>query len=214
MNANQVSTTTPGSAPAPRSRNVTQQRLKRFANKFAAAFILMTSFSISSHATFGGFSGNVIAPTMVQNPQNPILVSRVIEHARQVLPSYLVQKENELKRGRLSASDTTALGPLLRRKTLIVMAMKRVRIAIETQDACYDRKHVPFDGSTLGSQPNSICMSALSLSRRVEADMMPVEATALLLHEYSEVIGLSDQQAILAQTVIYRDLLLNGNTPR
>jgi len=90
--------------------------------------------------------------------------------------------------------------------------MKRVNIAIETDDACYDRKHLPFDERTMGAQPNTICMSALSLSRRVEVDMMPVETTALLLHEYSEVVGLSDPQAVLAQTMIYRDMLSMSTT--
>ena len=169
------------------SSNISGNVTKQVASKIIAAFFLITSFSFSTRAMRGGFSvdgGNVIAPTVVQNPQNPIMVSRVIEHARLVLPHYLIQKENDFKRGRLGAAETAASGPLLRRKNLILNAMKRLNIAIETRDACHDRKHLPLDGSTMGSQPNTICMSALSLSRRVKMDMMPVETAALPLHEY------------------------------
>ncbi len=160
-------------------------------------------------ALAGGFSGgggNVIAVTPVKSPASPLLVRNIVKQARIALASYLIQKQQQLNNGTLAQAEANAFLPIFSFKNSIVRAIRRVDVYVVTDRPCYDRMHRSFDGSTTSERLNSICVSALNLSRKVELKQMEAESLALLLHEYTEVIGRSDEEAIRVQMAALADL--------
>ena len=85
-------------------------------------------------------------------------------------------------------------------------AMEDITIDIQLDRPCYDQNGNVYDGSTYHQIKNSICISAYTIATKCIKEEISIQATALVLHEYSEVVGLSDEDAITLQKEVLSDL--------
>lgn len=81
----------------------------------------------------------------------------------------------------------------------IINAFKKVRIHVESEEPCYTLNGTPADGSIFSEKSNSVCISAKTIAEKVHIEEVPKQAAALSLHEYAEVIGLSEEDAVNLQ---------------
>lgn len=80
--------------------------------------------------------------------------------------------------------------------------LERVKPLVYEAGPCLNKYYENVDGSLYSFKPNTICVSAFSLKQKVaEKDMFP-QSVGILIHEYSEVLGMTDEEANSLQTII------------
>ena len=173
----------------------------------------LTSFliaTVSSVCVFaGGMSGgggNVINPTPPKHVSSPDRVDNMIEKAFHQLPGFLKLQEQRMKNGEMDPSAASIYASIFEGAPNIFQAMKNRKLHIEEDKNCYNSFGVPYDASIIAPEPNSVCISAFSISKKVAIDEISAQVSALLVHEYSEVKGLNDEQAITIQELVLSDI--------
>ena len=167
----------------------------------AVLFSLIASHTPWAQAV-GGFSGgggNVMFAVAPTRPMPIPAVEQAVVKARAVLISYLASRRTLSARQHLSPREQESLRILFNAPQPILEIVLKTRIGLVTASPCFDEMGGMFDASTLGWSGGSICVSTTNLALKVSASEMHAQTAALLLHEFSEVAGLSDEQAIKVQ---------------
>lgn len=172
---------------------------------------LTNSLSVAASAfdEIGGVSGgggNVMNPTPPEGYQDPEMVEGQVKSLVSVLKNYLFSKQNELIRGSLSPEHSRLFGALLLPKQNVFSVMTSVVPHVDDERPCFDSERRPVDGSIFSHHPNRFCISSFSIARKVHIKEIPAQATALMLHEYSEWMGLTEAQAQVLQAKALVDL--------
>ena len=77
---------------------------------------------------------------------------------------------------------------------------------IEEHKPCFDFDRQPVDASIATLKKNTFCLSAFNIRRKVIESEIPAQTMALAIHEYSEVIGLNEEEAVALQTRVLIEL--------
>ncbi len=153
-----------------------------------------------------GGGGNVMNPTPPEGYQDPEMVEDQVKSLVSVLRTYLLNKHNEFKKGTLSPEHNRLFGALFLPPQNVFSVMQSVVPHVDDDRPCFDSDRRPVDGSIFSHRPNRFCISSFSLARKVHFREIPAQATALMLHEYSEWMGLSEDQAQVLQAKALVDL--------
>jgi len=161
---------------------------------------------LTAHASgVSGGGGNVMFPV---NPLNPAAVEEVTEKlslARPSVASYFEGKEALLEVGSLTDDEAAIFAPLFQAGKGIVATARESGLEIEQNKPCFDSSATPFDGSTHSQRQGAVCVSALSISKKVERDDIAAQSAALLAHEFTEVLGFSEDHAVRVQSKVLAD---------
>lgn len=174
--------------------------------------ILLTLTAVSSpksSAHFGGISGgggNVMYAGSVQRQMSADRVEQRIEELRPVVLQYLGEKKAQFDSGKLDQTSTATFAPLFANQQNIMGALERVRLSVREEHPCYTRDGASFDGTSEGKGGGRICMSAHSISTKVDYSEVDLQTSALMVHEFSEIAGANDEQAIAIQIAVLKDL--------
>ncbi len=84
--------------------------------------------------------------------------------------------------------------------------MEEIKLDIQLDQPCFDILGNVFDGSTFNQKKHSICISAFTIAQKCIKNEIPTLASALVMHEFSEVVGLSDEEAIALQKQVLSEL--------
>lgn len=171
------------------------------------SFIVVTVASFTAFA--GGMSGgggNVINPTAPRHKPNPDRVDGMIEQAFQELPAFLRTQEQKLKDGKMDPTTASLYAMIFMGTPNIYDGMKNRNLHIQEDKNCYNSYGIAYDASVVSPEPNSVCISAFSISKKVALPEIYAQVSALLVHEYSEVVGLNDDQAISIQELILAEI--------
>ena len=177
-----------------------------------AFFVLVTTWicSTSSAILFeGGVSGgggNMISPKPPLSANNPEIVEEIVGRSQNTVLNYLWQKRTDFEANRLSASHREAFAPVFENPLRIEDAVRGTRLHIAEERSCWDSQHKPVDGSTFSKEANSICISAYNIAKKADLSDIHPQSVALMIHEYSELIGLSEEQAVKAQAKALEEL--------
>lgn len=165
------------------------------------AFILFVSHSSFAGGVSGG-GGNVINPIPPDSGCVPDhdYVEELVQKSRYPIFNFLKRKSQQLNSNQLIGDEKIVFQKLINSKENIFEIVNHVKPHVEEDQPCFDNEGNPVDGSTLSSKPNSICISAQRLIEKVHVKELPPQTRALLLHEYSEVSGLSEEEATFIQT--------------
>jgi hypothetical protein len=177
--------------------------------KTFSLFILLLSVSPAYALFQGGVSGgggNLISPLAPNKPGAPSVAANIIYSSKAKLENYVQQKRRQFELNQLSDSQRQAFAPIFNSKQSIEKLMKNVQVRIADQHSCWDPDRGDVDGSTVSSTANTICISAYRFAKEdAVADMAP-QSVALMLHEYGELVGLNEDQAIQAQAAALQEL--------
>ncbi|MBX2987150.1 MAG: hypothetical protein KF802_04565 [Bdellovibrionaceae bacterium] len=171
---------------------------------FCASATLM--FSNSSHAllSMGGISGgggNVIYATAPAKPHDVSFVETRIKTAKPVVLEYLSQKEQQYRGGGMDSNQAAVFAPLFSKNHQVSEKAANIELKVKTTESCFDQKGHEFDGSILATDVDDVCMSAKRIAEKVELTELDAQSAALMIHEFIEFFGLSDEEAIQIQVL-------------
>jgi hypothetical protein len=176
--------------------------------RFLLSLIFLFS-GVSASASRGGVSGgggNMISPRAPSKPVSLHTAERLVYHAREALLSYVNKKRIAFEKGQLGPEQALAFAPIFNAGQKIETVISEAQLHVAERHSCWDENHQPVDGSTITPVPDAICISAFNISRKADVSDIPPQSAALMLHEYSELIGLDEEQAVQAQTKALEEL--------
>ncbi len=172
--------------------------------------IVLASMINIAYAASGGISGgggNVVSPTAPTALQDPREIRSIIKGSKELLYKFISAKYALFKTGSMDADDLRMYSVLFADNEMnLHEVMEEIKLDIPIDQACFDQKGREYDGSTFNTKTNTVCISAFTIAKKVDMFEVPVQATALVLHEFSEVAGLSDEDAISLQLEVIDEL--------
>lgn len=166
----------------------------------------LTSFAKIDGGISGG-GGYVINPIRPSYPQSTEVIEDMIKESKTFVVQYIQQKKNQFHADQMGGHEKRLYDQLLNSpQKNIDHVLANYKVHVEDEDPCYTSDRVPVDGSIFSEKPNSICISAHTFAEKVHASTVHIQAAALILHEMSEVVGLSDDDAIRLQKIALNEM--------
>lgn len=159
--------------------------------------------------TQGGVSGgggNILAPKTPLAPVDPEVAEHLVYRSYGLFRIYIQEKQAAFNEGRLPTQEQALFAPIFTSPERVIEVLRNVRVHVADHRPCRDAQSQPVDGSTLSQEPNSICISAFNIARKTELDDIPPQSAALMVHEYGELLGLSEDQAVQVQGAALQEL--------
>lgn len=154
-----------------------------------------------------GGGGNVIQTIQVTDFASVNeTVSRIKWATGQVIP-FLGREKALLKRGRLSGREAQLFGRLLNDADDVYGKILSRPIFIETTNSCFNSNDQAVDGCIFSSRPGTVCISAKTISEKLNRKQIAAQSLALLIHEYAELNGFDEADSIEMQTLVLKKLL-------
>lgn len=165
-------------------------------------FLLSLVLTIPT-ALAGGFSGGGgnVKPGQRITKEDAI---QAIEQNRRFVLFYFNAREHFLK----SSDEWTALDrKLFGAAPTVTDRALAVRVTIEKNGPCRDGKGNAVDGSAVATVPQSICISADRLVEKLDRQNFQMQVVALMIHEYSHLVGLNEREANTLQSQALAELV-------
>lgn len=176
--------------------------------------ILVSIFGLSLACSadsrrLGGISGGggtVLYPQIPQDPMSEKQVRETIRTAHHHVGEYLSEKKAALIQGHLTGKEKANFDRLFRAYPDVIRTYLETEVDIEHDEPCFDAAGRPVDASIIGEELGTVCISSSSIATKVSREKVFSESAALLLHEYSELVGFDEAQAVEIQKAIFEDL--------
>jgi hypothetical protein len=172
------------------------------------ALILTSILSLSAFA--GGVSGgggNLISPSAPTEVQDVREIRNIILGSEHLLKKFVNAKYALYNAGSMDYDSHRMYSVLFAdNEDNLHETMEEISLDVQLNSPCYDSNGNIFDGSTYNQKKHTICISAYSIAQKCAKNEVPTQATALIMHEYSEVVGLSDDDAIALQKQVIAEL--------
>lgn len=153
-----------------------------------------------------GGGGNVINPTPPNEALDGETAEEIVKASFKYVHIYLQDKASQYQNNEMSPADQNLYAKIFEGNNNIINAVGTIRPKVEDERPCFDFASKPVDASVVSRKPNTFCVSAFSLGQKVIHSEIPIQSTALMIHEYSELIGLSEDEAVIFQTKALEDL--------
>lgn len=178
--------------------------------RWLTTLLLLISFTAErSNALMGGISGgggNVLFPTPPSDPMDPESTQHLIRGLKTDVVNYVATKENSFREGSLSAVERPAFAALFELQPGVAQRVSVLGMKVEDDDPCFDFSHQEVDGSTIRPGSDRICISALRIAKKVDKSEIKAQSMALMIHEYGEILGLTEEQATHLQQTVLKEL--------
>jgi hypothetical protein len=163
--------------------------------------------SLPAFATGGvsGGGGNVLFPLAPKIEASTSFVRGVIEQSHELVVKYLREKKAAFNRGTLSAAEREEFALLFQQPRDVLVISFNERLEIESQRPCVDANALPVDADVRGDFADRVCVSSFALSKKLEKNRLPAESAALLVHEFSELAGFEEDDAVRIQNLVLKD---------
>jgi|GEM_PF-2207866 len=180
--------------------------MKLLIQSLVISSILYSQLSLAKGGISGG-GGNVINSTPPTEYQDPHDIRAVIKDSKYILYRFIKAKYSLFRRGSMSNEDMRLYGVLFAdSETNLHEVMEDIKIDIPVDQGCFDKLGNEYDGSSYNPTNHKICISAFRISKNTIMDEVPIQSAALILHEYAEVVGLTDDEAIDLQIQMITEL--------
>ncbi len=177
--------------------------------KFLSVIVLFFSFGLQAKNLGGvsGGGGSLISPTAPAEVQDPKEIRAIIKGSKNLLQKFVNAKYSLYKSGNMDFESLKLYTSLFADgENNIHEVLEEITIDSPLDKPCYDSQGNQFDGSTFGQSHHSVCISAFTIAAKCEKNEVPLQATALVFHEFSELAGLSDEDAIRLQKQVLDEL--------
>lgn len=165
----------------------------------------MTLACVTHAGSIGGVGsggGGIINP----DPSSPEEIAKTInDDSRYVIETWLNRQELNFWE---QSPEVRALNPL--RKLFetspgIIQLMKSTEVELRMNQPCFDSNNQPMDGSIYGTKPGSLCLSPFTMAPKLSPYNYKAESYALLVHEFSHMLGANEAEAVAIQKIALRD---------
>jgi hypothetical protein len=174
--------------------------------KYAVLFCSLLSVSAFAGGISGG-GGNLISATKPLEMQDPREIRNIINGSQQLLKKFINAKFVLYNANSMDYDSLRLYSVLFAdNENNLHEVMEEITLDIQLNKPCYDSNGTAFDGSTFNQKKHSICISAYTIAQKCTKNEVPTQATALILHEFSEVVGISDEDAIVLQKQVISEL--------
>lgn len=189
-------------------------------SKFLYIGVLIALLNISqlveagNHSLFGGVSGgggNVINPTPPIIPATKETVETLITQSYMNLESYLRNIEKTYLEHKMNLTESLIFAKIFDGSNNVFTKISIFKPKIEERHSCYDFELKPVDASISFLNENNFCISSFSIREKVIESDIRDQAMALMIHEYSELSGATEEEAIFIQRNILDDLKTVNN---
>lgn len=175
--------------------------------KFLAVLSVVYSLSALGAGGISGGGGNLISPTPPKQYQDPREIRHIIKGSKNLLIKFIEAKYSLYESGSMDYDSAKLYSVLFNNDDYNFHdKCEDLAMDIPLDHPCYDGEGNEFDGSTFGQKENSICISAFSIAKKADRSEVPLQATALIFHEFSEKAGLTDDDAITLQKQVLQEL--------
>ena len=159
------------------------------------SILIILTFNV---AWAGGISGGG-GGTVIQKPIGKSRIENLLTQARLVSYEYFNSSAGTKSLKAISkptGNDGTA-------------SLIKTKIYIERESSCRDRDQVEVDGSVVSPVPDTVCISSKNLGEKLSDDNAFAQTMALVIHEYSHLLGASEEEAVSIQNAALEEL--NGH---
>lgn len=160
----------------------------------------LPSMAANREGGVSGGGGNVIRPTPPNYPQNTEHVEHTVKASLQYTQIFLENKAISFQHNQIPSDAYEIYAKIFQNEKNIFSILQTVRPRVEEHQPCFDFNSKPVDASIAAAKPNSFCVSAYSLAKKVIHTEIPIQSAALMAHEYSEILGLSESEAVRIQS--------------
>lgn len=162
---------------------------------------------LSARGGMSGGGGNVLPGRTPEARMDPEDVEHRVKSARYAAIDYLVGFEQRYRDGTLSPEQALLAEKAFSGKKDLITVSQTVRPDIEEDSPCYDFEGKAVDGSIRAEKANRICISSHRIANKVHESEIVPQSAALMIHEYSEVMGFSEDEATALQIHVYADMV-------
>lgn len=177
--------------------------LESLAAVLVGLLITTSSFAADSDLTlYGGVSGgggNVINPTPPASEIDSELAESLIKNSMPYVKLFLKNKYEQYQNHQMSSSEAQLYAKIFEGSKNIMKTLSQVKPAIEEHRPCFTMYGEVVDASIVSLDRRKFCVSALTISKKVAQDEIPVQSAALMIHEYGEIVGVNEDEAIILQ---------------
>lgn len=170
-----------------------------------AAVGLLAGIRAFAEGGVSGGGGHLLFPVQGKSPLPRSAVERELAAVHGRVVSYLVNKEQQLRRGELPAGERAVFEPLFQQPRDVIGISARTSLDFEDDHPCFDSAAAPADASTISDHANSICVSSFTIAKKVDPRNLGAESAAILVHEFSELAGFGEEEAVKLQTQVFAD---------
>lgn len=162
--------------------------------------------NITAYGGVSGGGGNVIDPTPPDILPETDTVEYMIKSSLKQVHTYLYQKSQQFESGQLSQYEQELFAKVFRRENSILKALYKVEPEVDERQPCFDFDRQPVDASIATNKQNHFCVSAFTLRQKVIHSEIPAQSAALMIHEYSEIVGANEDDAVALQRLALDEL--------
>ncbi|MGE3261997.1 MAG: hypothetical protein AB7K68_09480 [Bacteriovoracia bacterium] len=170
--------------------------------KFTIWNLAFLTLTLSSIALADGGVGSGGGGTTNPSPANPehIWLSAHLYGAK-IITAWLHKKEDEFNHYKEADQKISPLAKLFRPSggKNIYDLLIDTEIEFRMNEPCRDFVGNPVDGSIYGTRPGSICLSPFSMAPKLSEINANAETIALLIHEFSHLVGANEEEAVKLQ---------------
>lgn len=168
-------------------------------------FAFLMSFGVMAYAGGVGSGGG---GTTIPDPSSAEQIAQALqEESSFVIHTWLYRQEKNFFEQSPAVRAKNPLRKIFETKPGIFNLITTIPVEIRMSQACFDDQGRSVDGSIHGAQTGSLCMSAFSMAPKLSGYNYKAEAFALLVHEYSHLLGADEEEAIAIQKIALKDFL-------
>ncbi len=180
--------------------------ISSFLTILSIQFISINALSKNLDGGVSGGGGNVICPLVPDQQQKPKDAKDVIKNLKNPMQKYLKFKEYQLNQGLLSDVQKDVFTKVFDHNNSIYKSFDEYNMKVPTESPCFDRQYQPVDGSVVIGYKKEVCISAKNMADKVHKSEWHAQSGALILHEYVEILGHSEDTATKVQQTTLDDL--------
>jgi len=165
--------------------------------------MLMNQVAIADGGVSDGGGG-----TTNPNPANPEwVVGAVSGYAKKILLMWLNAEEANFFRKSAQEQASSLERKLFVNNISIFDVVKKTPIEVRMSKPCYDKNGHPWDGSIYSVHTGAICISPFSMAPKLNEFNVHIETIALVMHEFSHLVGASEVEAEYIQKQVLYSIL-------
>jgi hypothetical protein len=145
--------------------------------------------------------------TLPANPESTERIRSFLRNdARRELRFYVLSKQAEYDARVNEGLNPSWLPILFGQGNKLWDVLENTDIELEMKKPCFDANGVEVDGSVHASKPGAICISAYRIAPKLVRGRGEIETLGLILHEFSHLLGATEEEARKFQKEVVSDL--------
>lgn len=153
-----------------------------------------------------GGGGNVINATPPSQAVDSETAEELIRNSIPTVKFFLNNKYEQYRANKLAPPDVPLYSKIFEGSQNIFAALKTIKPDIEEHRPCFTRYGQIADASIAGFDHDSFCVSAYTIRYKVIHHEIPVQSAALMVHEYSEIVGVTEDEAVMLQEQVLNEM--------